>query len=242
MIALVVLIFIVAGVVKGTTGMGLPTVTMGALGLLMAPADAAALVIAPSLITNVWQFASGPDRLGLVRQTWPMLLPMAFVTWAATGLMRGSHAAGAVTALGAVLMIYGAVGLARIRLAVARGMEWWLAPLVGVMTGVVTGATGVFVIPAGPYFEALGLEKDQLIQALGLSFSVSTLALAAGLASQGVFDLAAAGASLLCTVPALAGVFIGQWIRGRIDTATFRRLFFLGMFLLGTDLIARSVF
>jgi hypothetical protein len=61
------------------------------------------------------------------------------------------------------------------------------------------------------------LEKERLIQALGLSFSVSTLALAAGLAGRGAFQLTAAGASLLCTVPALAGVVVGQWIRDKLN-------------------------
>lgn len=237
----VALTFILAGTVKGTTGLGLPTVTMGILGLFMAPADAAALVIVPSLITNIWQFAAGPERRALVLRAWPLLLPMAFVTWAAAGLLMGSHAAGAATALGAVLMVYAGVGLARIRLIVTKKLEPWLSPLVGALTGVVTGATGVFVIPAGPYFEALGLEKEQLIQALGLSFTVSTLALAAGLASRGAFHLTAAGLSVLCTAPALAGVFVGQWIRARVDAATFRRLFFLGLLLLGADLVARSL-
>ena len=37
------------------------------------------------------------------------------------------------------------------------------------------------MIPAVPYLQALGLSRDQLVQALGLSFTVSTLALAAGL-------------------------------------------------------------
>ncbi|HBV1052187.1 TPA: hypothetical protein MDO21_004429 [Klebsiella pneumoniae] len=38
------LIFIAAGLVKGVTGMGLPTVAMGLLGLLMPPQAAAALL------------------------------------------------------------------------------------------------------------------------------------------------------------------------------------------------------
>lgn len=236
------LTFVLAGVVKGIAGMGLPTVAMGLLGLFMAPAQAAALVIIPSLITNVWQFVAGPDMRALVLRTWPMLLAMAVTTWPAAGLLTGGFAQHATTALGSVLVIYAAVGLANIRLRVPNAMEFWLAPLVGVATGIVTGATGVFVIPAAPYFQALGLEKDDLIAALGLSFTVSTLALAAGLASRGAFHLNAAGASLLCTAPTLLGVFAGQWIRRKIDPVTFRRIFFLGLLLLGVDLIGRSIF
>ena len=43
--ALVVAVFLLAGWVKGVVGMGLPTVAMGALGLVMAPVQAAALLV-----------------------------------------------------------------------------------------------------------------------------------------------------------------------------------------------------
>jgi uncharacterized membrane protein YfcA len=236
------LTFILAGIVKGVTGMGLPTVAMGVLGLLMPPAQAAALVIIPSLVTNVWQFVAGPDLRAVLLRTWPMLLATAVTTFPAAGLLTGDWAAYATPALGSVLIIYALVGLASVRLSVPRSREFWLAPLAGVVTGILTGATGVFVIPAGPYLQAIGFEKEELIQALGLSFTVSTVALAAGLAGRGAFHAGAAGASLLCTVPTLAGVFAGQWIRSKIDPVTFRRLFFLALLLLGIDLVGRSLF
>jgi len=240
MALLVALTFVLAGIVKGVTGMGLPTVSIGLLGLLMAPAQAAALPIIPSLITNIWQFVGGRNRALLIRRTWPMLLAIFIATWAGTSLMVGGETAHATLALGLVLMTYAAVGLAKVRLALPQHAEPWLSPLVGATTGVVAGATGVSVIPAVPYLQALGLEKEDLVQALGLSFTVSAIALAGGLASHGAFHFDVSGASLICTLPSLAGMFFGQWIRTRVDVATFRRLFFVGLFLLGGDLAARS--
>ncbi|MDO5613425.1 MAG: hypothetical protein Q4G14_09320 [Paracoccus sp. (in: a-proteobacteria)] len=52
--------FFTAGAVKGITGMGLPTVAMGALGALVSPLAAASLLIVPSFVTNVWQLLAGP--------------------------------------------------------------------------------------------------------------------------------------------------------------------------------------
>ncbi|MEA2541846.1 MAG: uncharacterized protein QOH35_3212, partial [Acidobacteriaceae bacterium] len=69
-------------------------------------------------------------------------------------------------------------------------------PIIGIVTGAVTGATGVFVIPATPYLQSLGLQKDELVQALGLSFTVSTVALAGGLLANGAFRLDQLGLSL----------------------------------------------
>jgi uncharacterized membrane protein YfcA len=241
-LVLIALTFVLAGFVKGVSGMGLPTVAMGSLGLLMAPAEAAALLIIPSLVTNVWQFVSGPNRLRLLRRLGGMLLAILVATWASTGLLTGADTGVAVASLGVALVLYAAVGLARLRIAVPAAAEAWLSPLVGAATGLVTGATGVFVIPAVPYLQALGLEKEDLVQALGLSFTVSTVALAAGLASHGVFHLNAAGASILYTIPALAGMGIGQAVRRRIRPDIFRLVFFIGLLCLGSDLILRSSF
>lgn len=168
-----------------------------------------------------------------------MLLAIGVATWAGAGLL--SAGSGATTALGVALIVYAIVGLAKFHIAVPPRTEPWLSPLIGAATGVVTGATGVFVIPAVPYLQALGLNKDDLVQALGLSFTISTVALAIGLASHGSFYLAAGSASLLCTVPALAGMQLGQWVRNRVDPMRFRLVFFIGLLLLGADLAARSL-
>lgn len=235
------LTFVLAGTVKGVTGMGLPTLSMGLLGLLMAPAEAAALLIIPSLVTNVWQFVIGPNRMVLLRRMWPMLLAICVATWFGTALLIGKGSATrATTALGAVLIVYSAIGLAKFRLALPGNCEAWLSPLIGATTGVVSGATGVFVIPAVPYLQALDLEKEDLVQALGLSFTTSTIALAIGLATHHSFHLAASSVSALCTIPALGGMAIGQWVRARVDADRFRQVFFIGLLVLGADLVIRS--
>jgi uncharacterized protein len=108
------------------------------------------------------------------------------------------------------------------------------------VTGLVTGATGVFVIPAVPYLQALRLEKDDLVQALGLSFTVSTAALAVNLGGAGALA-PAAGASLLALAPALAGMLVGQWLRARVRPERFRFWFFLGLLALGCHLALRGV-
>ena len=84
----------------------------------------------------------------------------------------------------------------------AAGKEKYLSPLIGLTTGLVTAATAVFVIPAVPYLQALSLEKDELIQALGLSFTVSTIAMAAGLAQGGVLQMEGTAISLMALAPA----------------------------------------
>jgi uncharacterized membrane protein YfcA len=240
-LAVATLTFLVAGLVKGVIGLGLPTVSMGLLSLVMAPAKAASLLIVPSFVTNVWQLAAGPSFGRLAFRLWPMLAGLVLGTLAGTGLMTGSHAGQAATALGVLLMLYALLGLTSVRFSVAPRAEWWLGPLIGAVTGLVTAATGVFVIPAVPYLGALNLDKEDMIQALGLSFTVSTIALAAALAAGGAFALGDVGVSSVALAPALLGMAAGGALRGRFSEQTFRRVFFGGLLVLGAHLASRAV-
>lgn len=235
--ALVVFTFLLAGTVKGVIGLGLPTVAMGLLGLAMGPAQAAALLIIPSTVTNVWQLAFGGNLRRLLYRLWPMLT-MVFVGTCAGSLWLGMSSGQWMTrGLGAALLLYALSGLFLPVLKVAPRAEPWMGPLCGALTGLITSATGVFVIPAVPYLQALGLERDQLVQALGLSFTVSTLALAAGLLWNGALGGGELGASLLALAPALLGMALGQWLRQRISATVFKRVFFIGMGALGLHLM-----
>ncbi len=231
--------FIAAGLVKGVLGMGLPTVAMGVLSLVMAPATAAAMLVVPSLVTNVWQLLAGPAFGALLRRLATMMLAVFAGTILSIGVLTGQSASLAGAALGAILALYGALGLAAPHFTVSAKVEHWLSPLIGLVTGLITGATGIFVIPAVPYLNSLGLAKENLIQALGLSFTVSTIALACGLSLSDQFRLEAASTSLLAVVPALVGMFLGQRVRGKLQPEAFRRWFFIGLVVLGAYMIAR---
>lgn len=228
--------FLLAGLVKGVIGMGLPTVAMGLLAIALPPVEAAALLVVPSLVTNVWQLLAGPRLAMLARRLWTMMAGVVLGTIFGAGFLAGESAAVASIGLGLALAAYAIVGLAGLRIAVARRHEIWMAPLVGVTTGLITGATGVFVIPAVPFLQAIGLEKEALIQALGLSFTVSTLALAAGLLRMDAWHAGSMWMSLLALVPALVGMHLGQVLRQRIAAATFRKVFFASLLLLGAYL------
>jgi uncharacterized membrane protein YfcA len=234
---LVIVTFLLAGTIKGVIGLGLPTIAMGLLGLAMAPTQAAALLIIPATLTNVWQLTFGGHLRGLLRRLWPLLLGIFIGTGFGTLWIGMVGGAWAIKGLGAALVVYALSGLFLPTLRVGAGQEGWLAPLCGLLTGVITSATGVFVIPAVPYLQALGLNRDELVQALGLSFTVSTLALAAGLLWRGALGGGELSASLLALIPALLGMWLGQWLRQRISAVLFKRVFFIGLGVLGGHLL-----
>lgn len=232
--------FLLGGVIKGVIGLGLPTITVGLLSIAMPPVQAVALLIIPSLLTNLWQVA-GRRFVAVLRRLWSMMLAIVLGTLVTAGVLTGDTSGIAAAALGATLILYAAIALTGVAPVVPARSEWWMSVLAGFTTGLVTGATGIFVIPAVPYLQALGFDKDELVQALGLSFLVSTIALAIALSTGGALDQGLAGASLVALFPALAGMAIGQWVRARISAAVFKRCFFIGLLLLGGHLLVRNI-
>ncbi|MBB5460184.1 sulfite exporter TauE/SafE family protein [Paraburkholderia sp. Cpub6] len=237
LISLLLATFMGAGVVKGVTGMGLPTVAMGVLAATMSPLTAAAILIIPSFVTNVWQMLDGPDLLRLMRRLWAMMLCIVIGTLLGAGLLVVVNPIWSGRALGLALIAYAAYALFVPTLSIPQRREPWLSPVIGIITGLLTGATGVFTLPAVPYVQSLGLHKNELVQALGLSFTVSTLALAGGLFFHGAFRLDQLGLSLLAVLPALVGMWLGSIVRQKISPKTFRLCFLLFLVGLGLELI-----
>jgi uncharacterized protein len=240
--AVVAAAFLLAGLAKGVSGLGLPTVGIGLLSLAMPPAHAAALMIVPAFITNMWQMLSGPGLWRLVRRLWLMESGVCVGTWAGAGMMTRSETGVASVALGIALIVYAAIGLIDVHIPrVPVWTEWWLGTFVGGATGLISAATGVFVIPAVPYLQALGFGREEFVKALGLSFTVSTVALAWSLAASGSLDPGSGLYSLLALLPALAGMAAGQRLLRVMRPETFRRWLFSGLMLLGAQLAIRGI-
>jgi uncharacterized membrane protein YfcA len=110
-----------------------------------------------------------------------------------------------------------------------------------VLTGAITMATGVYVIPGTPYMHALQLDRNQLVQMLGISFTVSTLALGTALMHAGEIGMSLATPVIIAIAASLAGMRLGQHVRGRVEDRTFRLWFFLGLLGLGIHLALRGL-
>jgi uncharacterized membrane protein YfcA len=231
--------YLFAGFVKGAMGVGLPTIAMGLMSLLVAPPEAAAILVVPTLATNTWQVLAGPSLGRQLKRLWPLYLATVAGTFATIRLLTGASplAAGAI---GAVLAAYGAFGLASPRFAVPRRHEGWLNPLTGLATGLLGGATGISFIPAIPYLASLEIDKDDLIQAMGISAFVAALALGSALALNGRFHAGLAGSSLLALLPALAGMSLGRRVGRRLPVTAFRRWFLVSLAALGTYMLVRA--
>ena len=238
-LALVAAVFGVAGIVKGVIGFGLPTISMGVLGALIAPDVAAAILIIPTFVTNIWQAFVGPHVVAVLRRLWPMFAGVFLGTLATAGIITGADPRVAAGVIGAMLLVYSIFGLSGVQFRVPRKAEIAASPVAGLTTGLINGATAIFVLPGAPYMQALELEKGELIQALGFVGLVAPLALALGFGLNRPFELELWPAVLVALLAAIAGMTVGQRIRGWLSLAVFQRWVLIGLGALGASMIAR---
>src|ERR1700693_4918000 len=242
MLILVAAAFLLAVFIKGVIGLGLPTVSMGLLAVTMPPSRALAIVIVPAIITNIWQTFVGPYLRDIIRRLWPLMAGTVIGIWLNAGMLTGPYARYGAVVLGVLLVIYAITGLSKLSFSVAPRDEKWIGGIVGIMTGLVSATTGVQVIPSMPFMQAIGMEKDELFQALGVFFTVATLALAFNLTSAGLLNASTALPGAVAMASAFAGMFIGQAVRSRLDPEAFRRRVLIAMLLLRIYLAGSAVY
>lgn len=234
--------FFAAGIVKGLAGMGLPTVAMGILGAAMTPVAAATMLVFPTIITNIWQFLQGPNLRSLLKRLRWMTVAILIGALAGSTILTSGNVELSTTTLGLALIVFALYSLFGRPLKVTLATEQRLAPWIGLASGFVGGATGVFAMPAVPFIHALGLDPEDLIQALGITFMTATIALALALGVHGAFTLGNLGLSAYALAPALGGMWLGTRLRRSINPALFRKVFLVCILGLGIELATRPLF
>ncbi len=228
-----VAIFLFAGGIKGLIGMGLPMISLALLGQFLDIPSAMALTLIPALGTNLWQASSGGEFRALVQRLWRLLLLIPGAIWLGAHLLQRVAPHWAAAVLGLLIVLYSLATLTGYRLHISAEQErrWGLAA--GALNGLLTGITGTFSVPSVMYLQGVGLSRDQLVQGLGMIFSLSSLSLSLALGSLGLFTLEDAGHSSICLLSALLGMALGQRLRRYIPEPEFRTVFLSFLLLLG---------
>ena len=233
--------FILAGSVKGIIGLGLPSVSLALLTATLGLKDAMAIMLIPTFFTNILQSLVGGHFKFIAKKLATLIIAAFIGTWFAAGILAKSEAALLSGLLGLSICSYAGVSLFTPQIPPPGKHETWLSPIVGAFSGFLTGLTGSFIMPGVIYLQAVGLPRDVLIQAMGVVFTMATLGLAVALGGHELLPKETMMVSAAALVPAFGGMWLGQRIRKRIPEPQFRRVFFIGLLLLGIYIIVRAL-
>ena len=234
-------VYILAGFVKGVVGVGLPTISLALLAIFLGMKEAMLTLLAPSLITNIVQALVGGRLYELTKRLWLFLLSLFFLTWFSTGVLVASDSNLLKIGLGIILLLYCASYFSQHKIPKPGKNEKWLNPLMGGLTGITTGLTGTFVVPAVLYLQSMGLNRNALVQAMGLSGSVATISLGVSLGGRDVLSNELLFISSSMVIPALIGMALGNIVRSKIDEDLFRKFFFFSLSAIGMGIVISAV-
>ncbi len=240
-LALVFATFFLAGFIKGVVGFGLPVVVLALLVPTLGLKTAIALVVVPAVITNIWQALVGGRFREIILRIWPMLILGCGFVWVGVGFLAGADARLAAGVLGVLLASYAAYSLTQAQLTPPRGWEVWLTPLVGALSGLAYGYTGSLMIPGVIYLQALGFNRNMLVQSLGITFLTMTSTLGFSLSQHNLMPPETALLSAASLVPTGIGMLVGQRYRHRVSEELFRTLFFWALLVAGVYMTLRAV-
>ncbi len=241
-LALIVVTFLTAGLIKGVIGLGMPIVVLAFLATTIGLKAALTLMVFPGVVGNLWQATTGGAFWSNLRRLWSLYAVSVIAIWLGVATLAVVDTKWLTILLGLILSAYAVLSLVKPRLPPPRTWEVWLSPLIGVVSGFMFGATGTYMVPGVLYIEALGLKRDAFIQALGMTFVVITASLGLGLLREGLMTREAAAVSALSLVPLFAGLLIGRHVRRYVAEAQFRKLFFYWLFVTGFVISGRALY
>lgn len=239
-LVLIALTFLLAGSVKGVIGLGLPTISLAVLTVTVGLQPAIALLLVPSFATNVWQAVVGGNGRTLLGRLWPFLLAATATVWIGAAALTRVDVSLLSALLGVLLVIYAVVSLGRARISIPRDWEAWAGPVAGTVNGLLAGMTGSFAVPGILYLQAIDLPRDTLVQAMGMLFTASTIALALSLGGHDLLTVELGIVSTAAVLPAVIGMSLGRRYRDRLSEKSFRRVFLLSILALGIVIIVQS--
>ena len=239
-LAIIAAAYFIAALVKGVTGLGYSSTCLPILTLAFGLKEALPLVLIPSLGSNLVVLARTGGFGDGVRRFWPMLLSAAASVFAGLWALTRMQSASAAAVLGVVLLIYVGFALANARFRLAETRTRRFEPAIGAATGFVNGLTGSQVMPLVPYLLSLDMPRERFLQASNQSFTLSSIAMFAGLGMTGAMTPQAVAVSACGLLPVALGVRIGERIGRRLAPQAFRTTVLVVLGALGLGLILRA--
>jgi len=233
-------VYFLAGTVKGTLGLGLPTTAVSLMAQVADARTAIALVVIPMMITNGWQVYRSTDVVAVLRRYWPMVISMMLLIAVSSQLALDVPVKALTFLLGVIVSLFAIVNLWRQLPALPKRLDVAAQVMTGALAGGMGGIAGVWAPPIIAYLSANRLSKDEFVSVVGLLLLLGSLVLAVGYWHIGILEGGIAQLSIIMLVPAMIGFSVGERLRHRLSGERFRIVVLLFFLLMGLNLMRRA--
>lgn len=230
-----------AGLVKGAIGFGFPTLGTPLMALAVDVKSAVALLVIPNLVMDGLQLRRSGPLGDAPRRLAPLLLFTMIGTVIGTQLLVALSPRTVTLVLGAFVLSYVLLDLARFSPRVPAGWERGLAAPVGLAAGIMGGITNAPGTAIALYFVALGMGKQEFIRSIAFTFLVVKTVQLVMLAWYGLLGWHLVLVSLGLAAAGLAGFWLGLRLQDWMDQRAFNRVVLVFLAALGVWLVLRAL-
>lgn len=236
-------IALLAGVMKGSIGFGLPLVMISGLSSFLDPKLALAGILVSVLATNGWQvtrqgYAAARDAAML---HWRYLVVVMLAIFAAAQLVTAIPSEAFYLILGIPVVGLSLVQLSGVRMniPVERRVpaEWGI----GLISGVLGGMTGTWGPTTVLYLLAIDTPKTRQMVVQGVIYGAGSVVLVLAHLRSGILNGDTVWFSTALLPAALVGMAIGFRMQDRMDQALFKRVTLIVLVVAGVNLIRKGL-
>ena len=211
-----------AAMLKGAIGFGFPLVAIPLLSMFVGPRVAIPVVAFPTLLSNALVLRrGGADG---ARSMIVVLAAIALGTPAGALLIKTLDPRWLSALVGAVAMLYVLATAFRLTLKIPAGAGRRVGPVIGLVAGVMGGATGISSPLLAIYLHFLRFEKRPFVFWMTLMFFVVNMAQVASYLRLGLYAGPVLQMALWACLPMAIGILGGLALQDRIQQRGFERL------------------
>ena len=177
LVILTTVVFLIAGMVKGSIGMGLPLVSLTLLSFYTSPRLAMMLIIVPTLVTNFLQFYRSVDRFNMVLSNKFLLVSLFVCTFTFSFLSFSLEQKTLSFLLGLIIFMFVIYRWSGFSPSFGLGFDKILQVGSGAIIGSVAGFTHVWAPTIAVVLVIRKANKEQFVALTGLFIFVGSAGL-----------------------------------------------------------------
>ncbi|MBC7144483.1 MAG: sulfite exporter TauE/SafE family protein [Thioclava marina] len=242
-IALALGVTLFAGFVKGAVGFAMPMIMLSSFASFLPPHQALALLILPTLVTNVMQaFRQGVRAaLGSVSRYRLFIAMIVIFIPVSAALVDLIPQALMYALLGGPILAFAIWQISGRQIIMPTRHRAVTETLLGIIGGLYGGISGIWGPPLIIYLISIDAPKQEAVRILGVVFLTGAIILTASHLVSGVLNTQTIPLSLLMVLPALVGMKLGFKAQDRLDPVRFRRWTLILLGLAGANLLRRAL-
>ena len=240
-LAYIFFVYVLCGVIKGSIGFGMPTVSISLLFFVIDIKNIIALILIPTLLVNIYQLSKGGNFIKIINETKFFLIFSTIFIYPGAYLLKILDSFYIIFFIALILIINSSLYLLKINIRLPAHDKSITQIIVGSLNGVVIGMTSIYTMPLVFLLQSLKYNKNITIQFLGIAFFLYPIG---QLISFTNFDLLSKEIiinSFLILIPIFFGLLIGQKIRQKISEVLFQKFFYIMLLFMSTLILINLI-